>query len=188
MGPTKERKASSPLDESKLNELALRYVGRFATTRAKLHSYLRRKLRERGWNGAREPDPAGIAERFAAQGYVDDEAYAISKSQSLTARGYGTRRVMQSLRAAGVGDEQSEAARDHAEAQAVEAALRYARRRRIGPFAKAAAIDPKQREKALAAMVRAGHGFGLARAIVGMAPGTEANIEQLNEFTRLTAD
>jgi len=187
MAPTRERKASSPLDESMLNELELRYVGRFATTRAKLQSYLRRKLRERGWNGAREPDPAGIADRFAAQGYVDDAAYALSKSQSLTARGYGTRRVMQSLRVAGVADEQSEAARDHAEEQAVEAALRYARRRRIGPFA-SAAVDPKAREKALAAMVRAGHGFGLARAIVGMAPGTEANIEQLNEFTRLTAD
>ena len=80
-----------------------------------------------------------------------------------------------------------EAARDHAEEQAVEAALRFARRRRIGPFA-SAAVDPKDREKALAAMVRAGHGFGLARAIVGMAPGQKQSIEQLNEFTRLTAD
>jgi regulatory protein len=188
MGPTKERKASSPLDESKLNELALRYVGRFATTRAKLQAYLRRKLRERGWNSAREPDPAGIAERFADQGYVDDSAYALSKSQSLTARGYGLKRVAHSLRVAGVDDEQGEAARHHAEEQAVESALSFARRRRIGPFAEAEPADGRQRDKALAAMVRAGHSFALARAIIRMAPGTEANIEQLNEFTRLTAD
>jgi regulatory protein len=57
-----------PLDEGRLNELALRYVGRFATTRAKLRSYLGRKLRERGWDGTREPEIAANAERFAAQG------------------------------------------------------------------------------------------------------------------------
>ena len=187
MDQARRRKTSRPLDEKGLNELALRYVGRFATTRAKLQSYLKRKIRERGWEGAREPEVAGIAERFADQGYVDDAAYALSKSQSLTARGFGTRRVMQSLRAAGVGEGQDEAARDHAENQAIEAALRFARRRRLGPFAEAAG-DPKQSEKALAAMVRAGHSFGLARAIVRMPPGTEANIEQLNEFIRLTAD
>ena len=68
-----------PLDESRLNELALRYVGRFATTRAKLRSYLARKLRERGWGGEREPDVAAIAERFAAQGYIDDSSYALAK-------------------------------------------------------------------------------------------------------------
>ena len=187
MDQARRRKSYHPLNEDSLRELALRYVGRFATTRSKLQSYLRRKIREHGWAGPREPDVASIAERFAAQGYVDDAAYALSKSQSLTARGYGTRRVLESLRAAGVGEGQDEAARDHAENQAVEAALRFARRRRLGPFAEAAG-DPKQNEKALAAMVRAGHSFGLARAIVRMPPGTEANIEQLNEFIRLTAD
>src|SRR5437763_1626520 len=96
------RRPSPPLDESKLNELALRYVGRFATTRAKLRSYLARKVRERGWDGAREPDPVRIAERFAEQGYVDDAAYALAKSEALTGRGYGKRRVVEKLRAAGV--------------------------------------------------------------------------------------
>jgi len=186
MKPSRRRKASLPLDEARLNELALRYVGRFATTRAKLRSYLSRKVRERGWDGPGEPDLERIAERFASQGYIDDSSYALAKSQSLTGRGYGKRRVLQSLRAAGIEEEHGSAAREHADAEAVSAALRFAKRRRIGPFAEAAPADPRQREKALAAMIRAGHGFGVARAIVALPPGAEINIEQLSEFNRFT--
>src|SRR6476620_10028626 len=116
MKPSRRRRALPPLDEGRLNELALRYVGRFATTRAKLRTYLARKVRERGWDGPRDPDFVAIAERFADQGYVDDSSFALAKSQSLTVRGYGKRRVIEALKAAGVEDEESAAARDHADA------------------------------------------------------------------------
>jgi regulatory protein len=169
-----------PLDEGRLNELALRYVGRFATTRAKLRSYLARKLRERGWDGAREPDVAAIAERFAAQGYVDDSSYALIKAQSLTGRGYGKRRVMDALKSAGIEEEHGAGARDHADAEAVSAALRFARRRRVGPFAESAPRDPREKEKALAAMIRAGHGFDLSRAILALPPGSDIDPDQLS--------
>ena len=186
-GAMAARRRPPPLNEARLNELALRYVGRFATTRAKLRAYLTRKIRERGWDGAREPDVAAIADRFAAQGYIDDAAYALAKSESLTARGYGKRRVVQSLRVAGVSEDDSVRARDHADAEAIDAALRFARRRRIGPFANSPPGDLKEREKALAAMVRAGHGFGISRAIVRLAPGAEIDIEEISECTGLTS-
>ena len=179
MKPARRRRPVPPLDEAKLNELALRYVGRFATTRAKLSSYLARKVRERGWEGAREPDVGALAERFADQGYVDDSSYALAKSQSLTARGYGRRRVAQALTAAGIGEDNSAAAREHAEREEVAAALRFARRRRVGPFAESAPRDSREKEKALAAMIRAGHGFELSRAILALAPGTEVDADQL---------
>jgi regulatory protein len=174
-----------PLSARTLDELALVYVGRFATTRAKLRMYLARKLRERGWDGAAEPDIAAIADRCAAQGYVDDAAYALAKSRSLTGRGYGTRRVDQSLRAAGVADEDAAPARQLAGNAAVDAALRFAERRRIGPFA-AVVADPKARDKALGAMVRAGHDFALARAVVNHAPGAAIDREALEEYVNVT--
>ena len=175
MRSSTKRKPRPPLNREKLNELALAYVGRFATTRAKLRSYLKRKVRERGWDGGPAADVEAIAERFAEQGYVDDAAYALSKSRSLTVRGYGLRRVEQSLRLAGVEDEDGAAAREHAQTDAVESALHFAERRRLGPFANEAA-DRKSRERALAAMIRAGHGFGLARAILDLAPGAEFDL------------
>jgi regulatory protein len=175
MKPSPARRALPPLDEAALNELALRYVGRFATTRAKLRSYLARKVCERGWNGARVPDLAGIADRFSEQGYIDDRVYALTKAQSLTGRGYGKRRVAQALRAAGIEEDDGTAAHDHAEEEALLAAMRFARRRRIGPFATHASHDPKEREKAIAAMIRAGHSFDLARKILALKPGETPN-------------
>ena len=61
---------------------------------------------------SRRPIVDALAERFAAQGYVDDAAYALSKSRSLTGRGYGARRVEQSLRIAGVEEADAKPARD----------------------------------------------------------------------------
>jgi regulatory protein len=82
-----------PLNEEKLHELALFYLGKFATTRAKLANYLNRKVRERGWEGNRSPDIERLVERLASSDLVDDALYALSKSRSLTERGYGAARV-----------------------------------------------------------------------------------------------
>jgi regulatory protein len=174
-----------PLDGKGLDELALRYVGKYATTRAKLRSYLARKLRERGWQGPREPDPEGIANRFAHLGYIDDAAFALAKSRALSSRGYGRRRLDQKLRQAGVGEEDGAAARDHAEREALDAALRFAERRRIGPFGSFGS-DPKAREKAIGAMVRAGHSFALAKAIVDWPPGRDIDPAEVADRAGLT--
>jgi regulatory protein len=176
----KSRRVPPPLNAERLQELALRYVGKYATTRAKLRAYLSRKVRERGWDGAREPDLEGLASRFGELGYVDDAAYALSKSRALTARGYGKRRLSDKLRVDGVGEEDGAPAIAHADAEAANAAVRFAERRRLGPFA-ATAADPRQREKWIAAMVRAGHGFGLARIIAELPPGTDVDFEMLGE-------
>jgi regulatory protein len=174
------RKPRPPLNAAKLDELALHYVGRFATSRAKLITYLKRKLRERGWDGDSEPDLEGLSEKLVLLGYVDDRAFAMSKARSLTSRGYGERRVGQALAIAGIGEDDGTEARSLARSEAVEAALRFARRRGIGPYAEAAPDQPG-RERALAAMVRAGHRFSLARAIVDLEPGSEADRESLSE-------
>src|SRR5687767_5199825 len=75
------RRPPPPLNEARLRELALAYVGRYSTTRAKLRAYLARKIRERGWSGEREGDLAALADAIAERGYVDDSAYALAKSQ-----------------------------------------------------------------------------------------------------------
>lgn len=181
MPPRTGHRPRPALDPATLDALALAYVGRFATSRAKLASYLRRKLRERGWAGGGEPDVAAIAARLGELGYVDDAAFALARARALTGRGYGARRVGQALQAAGIGEEDGGGARDLAHGERVEAALKMARRRRIGPNA-AAPLDPIQREKALAAMLRAGHGFALARAIIDLPPGSGIDRSFLEEL------
>jgi regulatory protein len=180
MARFKARRTLSALNEEKLTELALRYVGRFATTRAKLRAYLQRKVRERGWEGDRPADFDAIALRFAERGYVDDSGYALAKSRSLTGRGYGKRRVVQALRVAGIDEADGEAARDLADVEAVSAALHFAQKRRLGPFAMNEEKDPRERDKALSAMIRAGHGLDLSRAILALRPGEPIDLDEIS--------
>ena len=166
----RERKAR-PLDQAALQELAFGYVARFATSRAKLSSYLVRKLRERGWSGTADPDSQAVVDKVVELGFIDDAAFAGMKAASLTRRGYGKGRVRMALSASGIGAEDGSGALALAEEQQLVAALRFAERRRIGPYALAPA-DPAVRQKALAAMLRAGHPMDLARRIVAAAPGS----------------
>ncbi len=163
-----------PLDAQRLEELALSYVARFATTRAKLEHYLARKLRERGWDAAEPPRVAEIAERFEQAGYIDDEAYARSKTGSLLRRGYGMRRVGQALGAAGVEDEVRDlVAPDESERRS--AALTMVRKRRFGPYASESA-DRALREKQIAAMLRAGHAMDHVLALFECASVEDAEV------------
>ena len=162
-------KKARPLDETSLRDLALAYVARFATTGAKLEGYLLRKLRERGVaedadGRVQTPDVGALVARLIELGYVDDEAYARSKTRDLTARGYGARRVEQALWTAGV-DENVREDTAPGEAETRRAAILLAKKRRFGPFR----IPPQEeespeqlhklREKQVAAMLRAGHKF-----------------------------
>lgn len=168
----RRRRPPRPLDAQRLEELALRYVARFATTAAKLEGYLARKLRERGWEDERPADPAAIAARFAELGYIDDEAYARARAGGLLRSGYGARRIDQALRGAGIAEDLRVDARPGERARR-EAALTLARKRRFGPFA-AEPPDRERRERQIAAMIRAGHGFDDARAVVDAKDAEEA--------------
>ena len=169
---TAPRTPPPPLDQAALERLALRYVERFATTRGKLSRYLGDKLRQRGWAGEAPADPAALADRLAGLGYIDDRAFAEARAGAMTRRGLGAGRVRGALRHAGVGEDDAAAVEPVLDAGRVGAALAFARRKRIGPYATTLADRPL-REKQIAAMVRGGHAFALARAISGLAPGTD---------------
>jgi regulatory protein len=162
-GKPRERKPKKPLTAESLRWFALRYVERYATTRAKLRDYLQGKLRERGWSGEGEAPIDETVECFAELGYVDDRAFGEARARSLERRGYGPRRVAQTLAAAGVEQELREEIGDGFVAR--DAAIAYARRRRIGPFGPPV-DDPALRQKQFAAMVRAGHDFDLTRRVL----------------------
>ena len=164
----RKRKRSAPLDETSLRDLALAYVARFATTAAKLEGYLARKIRERGVaedddGRVSDLDVTGLVTRLIELGYIDDDAYARSRSRDLTQRGYGKRRVEQALWAAGV-EEQTRADNAPGEAASRRAAMLLARKRGFGPVSRVSGddhdeleADRKRREKQVAAMLRAGH-------------------------------
>ncbi|WP_370246175.1 regulatory protein RecX [Erythrobacter sp. HKB08] len=139
-----------------------------------------RKLHERGWEDEGEPGVPALVERYVELGYVDDEQFARSKAGSLLRRGYGARRIGESLREAGIGEAIREQMQPD-EAQRREAVVALVRRRRFGPFYREE-LAPDRREKQLAAIVRAGHSFDHARFAVDA--GSEQVLEEWLEEAR----
>lgn len=171
------RRPRPPLDRAALERLALRYVERFATTRGRLTAYLNRKIRERGWQEDAPPaDAQGLADRFAELGYIDDRAFAEARATAMGRRGLGARRIREKLRFDGVEQGDAEAVAPVIDADVEASALAFARRKRIGPYARDVA-EPRERERQVAAMVRAGHAPALAWKIARMAPGDD--VEQV---------
>ncbi len=167
----RKRRSPKPIDHARLEEIALAYVARFATSAARFEAYLRRKLRERGWEGETEPDLAALSSRFVELGYIDDEAYARSRANGLLRRGYGPCRIEQALGASGIDEDLREAV-SASESAKRRAALTLARKRGFGPYA-AEPVDRARREKQLAAMLRAGHSFTIAHAVLDAADCAE---------------
>lgn len=160
------RRTRRPLDSPTIRALALHYVGRYATTRARLQHYLERKIREHGLaEGASGPDIASLVEEFASLGYVDDEGFARARAESLLRRGYGARRVNAALRHAGIDESVARAAFETDSETARMAAWAFARRRKLGPFGDQNP-DENSRFRAISAFLRAGYDYRLAREIV----------------------
>ena len=103
----------------------------------KLTDYLRRKIRERGWGGEAAPDPDGAGRTLADLGYIDDRAFAEARAAAMGAARAG-RAARDARRCARPGStsEDAEAVAPAIEETRGRSALAFARRKRIGPFAR----------------------------------------------------
>ena len=142
------RKERPPLDHHRLEELALRYVERFATTRAKLRDYLRRKLRERGWKGM--PSPISRRSPTVRRASAMSTTRLTRSASRDRCRGAATANGGWSQKAA---RRRSRRRRRRgrpalADEEAVSSALRFAERRRLGPFACGRRRSARPRESA----------------------------------------
>ncbi len=160
-----ERKRREPLNAERLRALALAYVGRYATSCARLAAYLTRKIVERGWVDESTPPVAELVTQFQSLGYVDDEAFAKTRGDSLLRRGYGPNRLKISLRVSGIGTDIIDRTVNVDDEGALAAAMVFARRKRIGPYARDPAT-PDNRQKMIAALLRAGHSYEVSRKIL----------------------
>lgn len=190
-GPKQPRKVSPEY----LERAALYYLERYASSAANLRRVLMRKVQLSARTHGTDPaEGAGWVEdlvlRYASSGLLNDKAYAEMKATTLQRRGGSTRMIRQKLAAKGVEAAEIDQAMDQLEGAEEgraewEAAISYARRRRLGPFR-----DPGKREtlaatgeerarfdKDLAAMARAGFDLTTARRVLAA-----ENPDSLEEF------
>ncbi|MCA1955396.1 RecX family transcriptional regulator [Zymomonas sp.] len=152
-----KNKQRKPLDEDSLRQLALYYVGRYATSSKKLSEYLKRKINQSGWIGTAPPDIYAIISYCINLGYINDPLFAEMKYNAFKRRGYGKIRVKSALKAAGIDEKIIDSLTGNNDS-AMETALHYAQKRHLGPFyEKEDRDDIKVKRRHFAAMARAGH-------------------------------
>jgi len=162
---------SSEIGPDLLERWALHYLGRYASSAENLRRVLRRRARRRS------PEAAGSAEvlinalvaRYREAGLLDDAAYAAAQVQSLHRRGESMRGMRARLAAKGVSAADVANAVSGLRAAGAEpdlaAACAFARRRRLGPFRRAAADHSRE----LGAFARAGFSRRVAEAVLACA-------------------
>jgi regulatory protein len=151
-----------------LEQWALHYLGHYASSAENLRRVLRRRVRRRSPEAAKAAMPLidQLVARYRESGLLDDAAYAAARVQSLHRRGESLRGMRARLAAKGV------AAPDVMEAIStlraavadpdLAAACAFARRRRLGPYRRAAAEHARE----LAAFARAGFSRKVAEAVL----------------------
>lgn len=178
------RPAKRPTPE-RLRRRALAYLERFSTSRAHLGQVLRRRaLREAAALGLEaasvEAAIEALLDELARLGLVDDRAFAETRARRLVEKGRPARRIVQELAAKGVDRELAtdvlEGLGEGTPELDLEAALAFARRRRLGPYAVPGGQE-RTPEQALAAFARAGFAYGVARRVLAASSIEEIEAE-----------
>ncbi len=174
---TRQFKPPKPMTPDRLERAAYHYLERYATSTSGFHRVMERKIRrtnenfspltseQQGWIDA-------LTEKCLRLQLLDDRLYADQKARTLSLQGKPMRTIKQWLSARGVDpdtiDQALQAlADDHGDSQTADmkAALRFARRRRFGPWRRDDG-DKKKRDKEIAAFMRAGFGWQQTMAVL----------------------
>jgi regulatory protein len=161
-----------PLTQKSLENAALFYLERYASSAANL----RRVLMRRVTKSAEEDKSVGkrmveeLVARYLVSGLIDDRTYATQRAASLHRRGTSKAGIRGKLAQKGVEAQEIAAALDTlgeagGELAAVAALIR---RRRLGPY-RAPGLRAEHRQRDLAVLARAGFGLALARRALAAA-------------------
>lgn len=171
------KRTASPITAKYLQNAAVFYLERYASSAEGLRRVLRRRVSKARLLDApvmENVDEAieAVVQKFVSAGLLDDSAFAQTKARALHRRGLSGRLTRQRLQVAGVGredvDKAMEALDDELGTDPVrrelQAALAFARRRRLGPWRTKDREANKPRD--LASMARAGFAYDLARKVI----------------------
>ena len=170
--------ARKPADVRMMNK-AVDYLGRYASSRHKLAQILQRFATRK----LSDYDPQDIRaalkntlDQCVKLGYIDDRQFAVTTARNQRRLGRSQAMIRQRLRQHALDDATIVQALAEADEDSVNgdlnAAIRFAQRRRLGPFANRTSVshprhDPQQlRQRGLGAMARAGFSIATSRKII----------------------
>lgn len=162
---------------SSLQEAALRYLARYASSVAGVRRVLHRKIQR--WARTQEdPAPEVIAAAKAdaesvlaalvQTGILSDQEFAQMRARSLGHAGQSARSIRARLSLKGIAPDLADTAATVTPDDELAAALVTAKRRRIGPFRGGPPPDAAGHDKDLARLARAGFSLEVAQKALGM--------------------
>lgn len=166
------RRAPKEATPAYLERVALwyleRYPGSTARVRAALEKRVRRSVQELGTDPADGAEAvARVLEKLQRLGLLDDARFAASRVRALRARGKSARAIRATLARQGLDGDTIDAAFEAEGGDELEAARRFAQKRRLGAWRRpGAAADDKE----LAKLARAGFSLDVARRVLDEPP------------------
>mgnify|MGYP006107693649 CR=1 FL=1 len=171
----RSKRKPRPINAERLERMAVHYLGRYPASIARFRMVMKRKLHRAIVSEPEDVDLFGewlarAEEKCLGMGLLDDDAYARGMARSLHRQGLALRAIKQRLRQKGLEAQTIEDALETLNPDGqmdidLIAAVAFARKKRLGPWAK----DEERRERYrrhLGAMARRGFGFGLARKVL----------------------
>lgn len=172
-GAARERKKPRKISPRYLENSALHYLKRYASTTTQIKRVMTRKItRSIAVHGGDRAEALtwleALIEKLVRNGLINDQSYAETRANSLRHAGRSARVIEQKLRLKGVPSSLATQKIREATEQVSEAAaaLIWARKKRLGPFSRDAAARKERRQKDLAALARAGFSFAVARSVI----------------------
>lgn len=172
---SKEKKPPRKLTEQRLKNAAWHYLGRYESTEKRLRETLERKVRRHEQRGGEVPaEISGWITELVTEaqrlGYIDDARFAERQIELGLQRGDSLKKIGAKLYQKGIAPETIDSLLSAVRAEDADAdfhaALRFATKKKLGPFA----LDPTTRtetyKKDMAKMARAGFDFEMARKIL----------------------
>ena len=182
----REKKPPKKITENYLHNAGLYYLERFAASKSHFKTVMGRKVwkscnhhKDQNYETCMKLVEA-LADKFEESGLLDDSAYLRGMVTSFRRRGLSRRAIVAKLKAKGLDANQITAAidtYDEEECDDVEqaeflAALKQARKKRLGPFD---TMNRREPDKAMAALARGGFSFDIVQKVITM------NLEEAEE-------
>ena len=177
----KPRKVPKKITGSYLENAALYYLQRYASSTENFRRVMMRKIeRSCRHHGDTAADFAPVVEdliaRYVATGLLNDETFARARAATLRRQGRSRQAIQAKMAAKGLPPAAIAAALATVDEDAPDAELhaaqKLAQKKKLGPWRTRPVTDPKDLQKEMAAMARAGFSYDIARRVLET-PDTE---------------
>ena len=165
---SKKSKILRKMTPQRIKNIGLYYLKRFETSVVNLRNMLRRRVNDYAYrvpefNKAEAYEwIEQLLEEFQRVGYLNDNRYAEMKIKSYMVAGKSPRYIKGKLKEKGIDDNLVEKIIDEQGFEPFDAALKLARKKRIGPYSSNEELRKERRSKDLAILVRAGFDYDVA--------------------------